>query len=72
MADDTEPGRDSDVERLCEWEHLGSTDGLGDDLQSFGINDLELVDETRGRWNQTRAWLKIVDALRLPAGAAAH
>ena len=42
----------------------GSIDGVGGDFEPFQINDLEVVDQDFGGWNQIADWLKIVDAFR--------
>jgi hypothetical protein len=44
--------------------HSGSIDGLGVRFQSFGINDLELVDQNSASRNHVSLWLRQVAALR--------
>jgi hypothetical protein len=42
----------------------GPIDGLGSDLQSFGLNDLELMDQTGASWNRVAELLRAIDGLR--------
>ena len=41
----------------------GSTNRVGSRFQSFGINDLEMVDQTGVSWNQLAVWLIRVGGL---------
>jgi hypothetical protein len=43
-----------------------STDGVGR-FRSFGIKDLEMVDQTGASWNQIAMWLRQLDSLRAAA-----
>jgi hypothetical protein len=45
----------------------GSINDLESDIQSFGINDLELVDQNDASWNRTVDWLRCIDALQRTA-----
>lgn len=45
----------------------GSIDGLGGRFWCFRIKDLELVDLTRGSWNQVTSWLQGLERLRRAA-----
>ncbi len=45
----------------------GSIDGVGNDFQSFRLNDLKLVDQNSAIWNQVAVLLSRIDALRLGA-----
>ena len=42
----------------------GSINGVGWQFQSFGINDLEMVDQNRASWNRITDWLRRVEVLR--------
>jgi hypothetical protein len=37
------------------------------DLQSFGSNDLELVDQNIASWNRIAGWLKLIEGVRKAA-----
>jgi hypothetical protein len=59
-------GRDSQVAGVSR-NTRGSTDSLSNDFQPFGINDLKLVDQSSGSWNQVHEWLSQLEALRCAA-----
>lgn len=42
----------------------GSIYSVGRDFQSFGINDLEMVDQNSASWNRIAVWLRRLDGLR--------
>jgi len=45
----------------------GSITGVGSRFQLFRINNLEMVDQNSGSWNQLVDFLSQVDRLREPA-----
>ena len=52
------------TERRRERSARGSIDGVGWRFQSFGINELEMVDLRFVGWNPLVAWLKAIDLVR--------
>jgi len=47
--------------------NAGSTNGVGQQFRSFGINELEMVGLAGAGWNQIVLWLRHVEAARAAA-----
>ncbi len=48
-------------------EGCGSINEVGWRFQSFGINDLEMVDQMFASWNQVACWLRRLEELKRAA-----